>query len=62
MDLTSRDRSTAVREQQMNLCCSCWRLGETGGRLRVLLSVLVLQSLLLTCSSELLSVLMMILY
>ena len=57
MDFTSRDRLTAVRGQQMNLCCSCWRSGETG---RVLLSVLVLQSLLLTCSSELLSVLMIL--
>ena len=50
MDFRSRDKLTAVRGQQLHWCCSCWRLGETGTR--VLLSVLVLQSLLLTCSSE----------
>lgn len=56
MDITpSRDKT--VREQQLHLCYSCWRLGESSTRSRVLLSVLVLQSLLLTCSSELLSVL-----
>ena len=47
----SRDRG---EEQQLHSCCSWWRLGE---KTMVLLSVVVLQCL-LTCSSELLSMLM----